>query len=58
MKFLALTIPSSATRESLLTVLVGWLKNATILNMDMRENIQKRIIMNVIGMNRLRQRQE
>ena len=58
MKFPALTIPSSATRESLLTVLVGWLKNATILNMDMRENIQKRIIMNVIGMNRLRQRQE
>ena len=55
MKFPTLTIPSFATRESLLTVLVGWLENATILNMDTRKNTQERIIMNVIGMNRLRQ---
>ena len=55
MKFLALTIPSFDARESLLTVLVGWLENATILNMDMRKKMQERIIMNVIGMNRLRQ---
>ena len=55
MKFLALTIPSFDARESLLTVLVGWLENATKLNMDMRKKMQERIIMNVIGMNRLRQ---
>ena len=55
MKFPTLTIPSSIARESLLTVLVGWLENATILNMDVRKNMQERIIMNVIGMNRLRQ---
>ena len=55
MKFHSLTIPSSATRESLFTMLLGWLEKVTTLNMDMGKNMQERIIVNVMGMNRLKQ---